>query len=105
MNGIEQLRAFILSGQRIGIAVSLAFKLVQVDDGFAAFEGIPGLNVYNPLGTVHGGYAATLLDSACGCAVHTKLSGGDSYTTLELKISYHKAISERLAKSARKGGF
>ena len=103
MNGIEQLRAFILSGQRIGIAVSLAFKLVEVDDGFAAFEGIPGLHVYNPLGTVHGGYAATLLDSACGCAVHTKLSGGDSYTTLELKIAYHKAISEKTGKVRAEG--
>jgi uncharacterized protein (TIGR00369 family) len=103
MNGIEQLRAFILSGQRIGIAVALAFKLVEVDDGFAAFEGIPGLHVYNPLGTVHGGYAATLLDSACGCAVHTKLSGGDSYTTLELKVAYHKAISEKTGKVRAEG--
>lgn len=103
MNGIEQLRAFILSGQRIGIAVSLDFQLVEVGDGFAAFEGIPGLHAYNPLGTVHGGYAATLLDSACGCAVHTRLSAGDSYTTLELKIAYHKAISEKTGKVRAEG--
>jgi hypothetical protein len=61
--------------------------LVEIEDGFAAFEGIPGVHAYNPLGTVHGGYAATLLDSACGCAVHSKLAAGDSYTTLELKIA------------------
>jgi uncharacterized protein (TIGR00369 family) len=103
MNGIEQLRAFILSGQRIGIAVSLAFQLVEVGDGFAAFEGVPGLHAYNPLGTVHGGYAATLLDSACGCAVHSKLSAGDSYTTLELKIAYHKAMSEKTGKVHAEG--
>jgi uncharacterized protein (TIGR00369 family) len=103
MNGIEQLRAFISSGKRSGIAVSLAFQLVEVGDGFAAFEGVPGLHVYNPLGTVHGGYAATLLDSACGCAVHTKLAAGVNYTTLELKVAYHKAISEKTGKVRAEG--
>jgi uncharacterized protein (TIGR00369 family) len=103
MNGIEQLRAFISSGKRAGMAVSLAFQLVEVGDGFAAFEGVPGLHAYNPLGTVHGGYAATLLDSACGCAVHSKLAAGDNYTTLELKIAYHKAISEKTGKVRAEG--
>jgi uncharacterized protein (TIGR00369 family) len=98
MNGIEQLRAYISSGKPIGMAVSLGFQLVEVGDGFAAFEGVPGLHAYNPLGAVHGGYAATLLDSACGCAVHSKLAAGDGYTTLELKIAYHKAISEHTGK-------
>ena len=103
MNGIEQLRTFILSGKRTGMAVSLAFQLVEVGDGFAAFEGVPGLHAYNPLGTVHGGYAATLLDSACGCAVHTKLAAGDSYTTLDLKVAFHKAISEKTGKVRAEG--
>jgi len=49
LTGIEQLRAFILSGKRAGMAVSLAFQLVEVGDGFAAFEGIPGLHAYNPM--------------------------------------------------------
>lgn len=57
------------------------------------FGGDPGPDVYNPLGTVHGGYAATLLDSACGCAVHSKLAGDQGYTTLELKIAYHRAMT------------
>jgi uncharacterized protein (TIGR00369 family) len=103
MNGIEQLRASISSGKRAGMGVSLAFELVEAGDGFAAFEGVPGLHAYNPMGTVHGGYAATLLDSACGCAVHSKLAAGDSFTTLELKVAYHKAISERTGKVRAEG--
>jgi uncharacterized protein (TIGR00369 family) len=96
--GLEQLRMFIASRQRPGIAASLDFVLAQVDDGFAAFEGTPGEHAYNPLGTVHGGYAATLLDSACGCAVHSKLEAGDGYTTLELKVSYHKGMTKDTGK-------
>ncbi len=91
--GLEQLRLFVSSGQRVGIGISLDFEFVGVEDGFAAFEGTPGEHAYNPLGTVHGGYAASLLDSACGCAVHSKLGAGDSYTTLELKVAYHKAMT------------
>jgi uncharacterized protein (TIGR00369 family) len=51
------------------------------------------VNTYNPLGVVHGGYAATLLDSACGCAVHAHLRANQTYTTLELKVAYHKALT------------
>ena len=92
LDGLAQLRALIASGRRPGIAVSLDFNLVEIDAGFAVFEGVPGEHAYNPIGTVHGGYAATLLDSACGCAVHSKLTATQGYTTLELKIAYHKAI-------------
>ena len=67
--GLEQLRALILSGRAPGIATSLDFTLTEVDEGRAVFVGTPGEHAYNPIGTVHGGYAATLLDSACGCAV------------------------------------
>ncbi|WP_158918457.1 PaaI family thioesterase [Caulobacter sp. S45] len=95
MSGFEQLTALIASGRRPGIAVSLDFQLVEIDaEGFAVFEGVPGQHAYNPIGTVHGGYAATLLDSACGCAVHAKLAPGQSYTTLELKVAYHKAMTK-----------
>jgi uncharacterized protein (TIGR00369 family) len=59
------------------------------------FEATPGPHVYNPIGTVHGGYAATLLDSACGCCVHTALSATQGYTTLELKVAYHKAMTDK----------
>jgi len=94
LSGIEQLRALIAAGRRPGIAESLDFTLTEVGDGTAVFVGTPGQHAYNPIGMVHGGYAATLLDSACGCAVHTRLSATQSYTTLELKVAYHKPITD-----------
>jgi uncharacterized protein (TIGR00369 family) len=94
LNGLEQLRTLMACGLKPGILVSLDFELVEVDFGKAVFAGKPGEHVYNPLGTVHGGYAATLLDSACGCAVHSRLTEKQAYTTLELKISYHKTITK-----------
>src|SRR5215469_18928139 len=93
LTGIEQMRELIRRGGVAPIGEVLDFALVAVEDGRALFEGTPGARAYNPLGSVHGGYAATLLDSACGCAVHTRLSGRQRYTTLELKIAYHKGIS------------
>jgi uncharacterized protein (TIGR00369 family) len=95
LTGLEQLRASMAGGLRPGIAESLDFKLVEVEEGRAVFEGTPGLHAYNPMGVVHGGYAATLLDSACGCSVQTKLDPGQGCTTLELKVSYHKAMTEK----------
>jgi uncharacterized protein (TIGR00369 family) len=92
-SGLEQLRQMIAAGRRPGIAVSLDFTLVEVERGHAVFEGTPGLHAYNPIGMVHGGYAATLLDSACGCAVHASLTGAQTYTTLELKVAFHKAMT------------
>lgn len=94
LNGLDQLRALMAAGRKPGILVSLDFELVDVDLGKAVFAGQPGEHAYNPLGTVHGGYAATLLDSACGCAVHSRLTEKQAYTTLELKISYHKTITK-----------
>src|SRR5688500_4984618 len=93
LDGLAHLRALIASGKRPGIAGSLQFGLVEVEPGRAASEGAHGEHAYNPIGTVHGGYAATLLDSACGCAVHTRLSATQAYTTLELKVAYHKPIT------------
>jgi uncharacterized protein (TIGR00369 family) len=93
LSGLEQLRAFIAAGKRPGIAVSLDFDLVEVGDGTAVFAGLPGPHAYNPMGAVHGGYFASLLDSACGCAVHSKLTAQQAYTTLELKIAFHKPIT------------
>ncbi|RKP54695.1 PaaI family thioesterase [Pararobbsia silviterrae] len=93
LDGIGQLRAMMAQGRRAGIAESLGFELVEVEPGMAVFAGQPGNHAYNPIGTIHGGYAATLLDSACGCAVHSKLSATQGYTTLELKIAYHKAMT------------
>lgn len=94
LSGMEQLREMIATGRRPGMAESLDFKLVEVSDGVAVFEGTPGRHAYNPAGVVHGGYSATLLDSACGCAVHTRLKAQQGYTTLELKVAFHKAITD-----------
>ena len=94
LNGLQQLQQLMASGKRPGIGVSLDFTLVEIETGRAVFEGTPGLHAYNPIGSVHGGYAATLLDSACGCAVHASLSAQQAYTTLELKIAYHKGMTK-----------
>jgi len=76
------------------IAELVGFDLVELGEGRASFELDPGERHYNPLGTVHGGIAATLLDSAMGCAVHTTLGEGEAYTTLELKVNFVRAITE-----------
>jgi len=75
------------------IASTLDFALVEVAEGFAAFEGTPAEWMYNPLGTVHGGWMATLLDSALGCAVHTTLAPGRGYTTASLEIKFIRPVS------------
>ena len=93
LSGLEQMRALMRSGRRPPIAESLDFDLVEVEAGRAVFRGVPGPRAYNPIGSVHGGYAATLLDSACGCAVHASLGRGQGYTTLELKVAYHRGLS------------
>src|SRR5712672_1797117 len=64
------------------------------EPGVVAFHSIPGFRHYNPIGSVHGGYAAILLDSAMGLAVHTALPAGTGYTTLEFKISFIKGMTE-----------
>ena len=103
LDGLSQLRALIAAGRRPGIAVSLQFNLEEVDKGRALFAGTPGDHAYNPIGMVHGGYAATLLDSACGCAVHSCLSATQAYTTLELKVAYHKAITREAGRLVAEG--
>ncbi|MFJ4144613.1 PaaI family thioesterase [Pseudomonas sp. NPDC089734] len=64
--------------------------------GSFIFQGTPDSRHYNPLGSVHGGYAATLLDSCMGCAIHTMLKKGQGYTTLDLRVSYVRALSDKV---------
>jgi uncharacterized protein (TIGR00369 family) len=92
LSGLEVLRKMMAEGRGPPIAETLRFALVEVDAGRAVFRATPGPHAYNPIGVVHGGYAATLLDSACGCAVHSMLSPSQGYTTLELKVAYHRAL-------------
>jgi len=94
-DGFEQLRAMLAGDLKAPMAEKLGFTLVELERGHAVFEATPDRSVYNPLGSVHGGYAATLLDSACGIAVHSQLGANRGHTTLELKISYLRGLSER----------
>jgi uncharacterized protein (TIGR00369 family) len=71
----------------------LGYRLAQVAAGLAVFECEPGEQHYNPIGVVHGGLAMTLLDSAMGCSVHTRLPAGTGYTTLEVKVNLVRAIT------------
>ncbi|HEV2570552.1 MAG TPA: PaaI family thioesterase [Beijerinckiaceae bacterium] len=76
------------------IAHTLNFTLVEVENGQVVFEGEPQFSFYNPLGTVHGGWTATLLDSAMACAVHSTLAAGQGYTTLEFKLNCVRPITK-----------
>jgi len=73
----------------------LGYRLTQVAEGLAVFECEPGEQHYNPIGVVHGGLAMTLLDSAMGCCVHTRLPPGTGYTTLEVKVNLVRAITAK----------
>ncbi len=73
---------------------TLGFYLAEVKEGYACFEGLPEKRHYNPIGTVHGGLAATLLDSALGCAIFSTLAAGEAWTTLELKLNLVRPITE-----------
>jgi uncharacterized protein (TIGR00369 family) len=77
------------------IADTMDFSLVEIASGTATFQGIPQLKHYNPLGSVHGGWYATLLDSAVGCAVHTMMPAGRAYTTAELSVNIVRAASHK----------
>ncbi|SNR86072.1 PaaI family thioesterase [Pseudomonas segetis] len=72
------------------------FVPIEWAEGFFLFQGSPDTRHYNPLGIVHGGYAATLLDSCMGCAIHTRLQRGQGYTTTDLRISYIRALTDKV---------
>jgi uncharacterized protein (TIGR00369 family) len=73
---------------------SLGFHLVEIERGRAVFEGLPEYRHYNPIGTVHGGFAATLLDSAMGCAIFSTMAKGEGWTTLELKMNLVRPLTK-----------
>jgi uncharacterized protein (TIGR00369 family) len=72
----------------------LGFHLVEIEKGRAVFEGLPEYRHYNPIGTVHGGFAATLLDSALGCAVFSTMAKGEGWTTLEFKLNLVRPLTK-----------
>jgi uncharacterized protein (TIGR00369 family) len=72
----------------------MGFHLIEVENGRAVFEGMPDYRHYNPIGSVHAGFAATLLDSALGCAIFSTLGKGDRWTTLELKLNLVRPLTK-----------
>jgi uncharacterized protein (TIGR00369 family) len=97
-SGLDYLRQRIKDWHGSAMAETMNMRLIAVDDGTATFEAFPSPRYYNPQMRVHGGYAATLIDSATGCAVQTKLAAGVGYGTIELKINY---VRKMVAESGR----
>ena len=94
LTGLEQMQK-LLSGDfpPSPISETMDFALIRVEFGRAIFQGRPSAKLLNPLGTVHGGWYATMLDSAVGWSVHTAMPVGRAYTTLELKMNIVRSIS------------
>lgn len=94
MSGLEFLRAMIAGRfPAAPISATMGFRLVEADPGRAMFVGEPAPGLLNPLGSVHGGWALTLIDSATGCALHTELDAGIGYTTVETKVNFVRPIA------------
>ena len=95
MSGLEFMQAMI-DGKVPAppITGTMGFLVTKVEKGYALAEAIPSFDYYNPIGSVHGGYAATLLDTVLGVSVHTMMEKGQGYTTLEFKISFIKAMTK-----------
>ncbi len=93
MSGLEAMRSVIDNpGHKASIASTMNFRLVEVDEGRAVFEGEPFDGIRNPFGMIHGGWALTLIDSCCGCAGHTTLEAGLAYSSLETKVNFVRPI-------------
>ena len=94
LSGLEFMTA-LSEGRfpRPPIANLVDFQLAEVELGRAVFTATPGEEHYNPLGSVHGGYISTLLDSCMGCAVHTRLGPGQGFTSLEIKVNFVRRVS------------
>lgn len=93
-SGLDQLRA-IADGAHPAPPISshIGLDFVSVADGDVVMTAVPDESHYNPIGSIHGGFFATVLDSACGCAVHSTLPAGVGYTSLELKVSFLRPIT------------
>jgi uncharacterized protein (TIGR00369 family) len=99
MSGLELLQA-VISGAQPGppIAQTADFRITEVENGRIVFEGMPSMKFYNPLGTVHGGWISAILDSAMGCAVHSTLAAGQTYTTINMTINFVRPVFETTGK-------
>lgn len=95
LSGLELMQGMV-AGIFPGAAIAklMNMRAGSAGEGWVEFVGTPGREHYNPIGSVHGGYAATLLDSCMGCAVHTTLPAGIGYTTVDLNITYLRAMTD-----------
>jgi uncharacterized protein (TIGR00369 family) len=99
MTGLEFLRGLRDRKQPAPpFAATTDVWLVDAESGRVVFEATPSQRFYNPLGTVHGGWISTLLDSAMGCAVHSVLKPGQAYTTVDMTISFVRPVFEKTGK-------
>ena len=94
MSGLQALQA-VMRGELPPppIAVLMNITIVEVEEGRVVFAGVPQEYHYNPIGSIHGGFAATIFDSAMGCAIHSMLPGGVGYTTLDLHVRFVRPLS------------
>jgi len=104
LSGLDYIRA-IMDGTMPPppVAELLGFEIVEAEKGRVVFAVVPAEWMYNPIGVVHGGIAATTLDSSMGCAVHTTLAAGVGYTTTDLQIRYVRAMSDSTGRVLAEG--
>ncbi len=104
MGGLAYLRA-MAAGEipPPPIARLLGFEMAEIEEGRVTFEVVPAEYHYNPIGVVHGGLAATMLDSVMGCAVHSTLKPGSLYTTLEMKVNLVRPITSGTGRVVAEG--
>lgn len=102
--GLEVMQA-MLNGEipYAAIAKTLDFTIISVSKGVAIFQGTPLAQHLNPLGTIHGGWVATMLDSALGCSIHTMMPAGRAYTTAELSVNYVRAVTPKVQRVRAEG--
>ena len=94
LSGLERMRKAIeTQAPRAPIAALIDMKMTEAEEGRCRFDAWPGLQHVNPIGVVHGGFAATVLDAACWTAVMTSNAAGETHTTLDLKVNYVRAIT------------
>ena len=93
--GMDQVNGLLARGVQPPFGQKTGISLVEAEEGHAVFTGTPNESDFNPMGTVHGGYVAAMLDSACGIAAHTGLRPGQGYTTAELKVSFIKPLGAK----------
>ena len=104
LNGLQMMQAMLRGDiPSAPIAKTLDFTIIEVSEGRAVFQGTPGPAHLNPMGTIHGGWYATLLDSALGCAVHTMMPLGRGYTTAELGVNLVRAIGPKVTRVRAEG--